>query len=96
MVQLGSGIHDASRYEDTPNLLPVVEPQGETLGAGTDHVESTHHPHPLREGSRCLELLRRQNDLEVDDGRRDVWTRRVKSDIVKCAVENVLEAGEVA
>ena len=96
MVQVGGGIHDASRYEDTPNLLPVVEPQGETLGAGTNHVQRTRQPDPLRQGSRCLELLRRLNDLGIDDRYRRVRAGRVKADFVKRAVEDVLEANEIA
>ena len=96
MVQVGSGIHDAPRNEDTPNLLPVVEPQGETLGAGTNHVERTHDPHPLREGSRRLELLRRRMTSGLMTAGGYVWTCRVESDILECAVEDVLEADEVA
>src|SRR5208337_835480 len=96
MVQVGGGIHDASRYEDTPNHLPVVEPQGETPGAGTNHVQRTRQPDPLRQGSRCLELLRRPNDPEIDDRYRRVRAGRVKADFVKRAVEDVLETNEIA
>jgi hypothetical protein len=47
MVEVGSGLYDVSRDEDAPNLLPVFESQGETLGAGTNQVECASDPNPL-------------------------------------------------
>ena len=36
--------------QNAPDLLPVVQAQGEALGAGADHVQGADDPDPLGSG----------------------------------------------
>ena len=80
----------------TPRTSCPSSAAGQNSGCWHEPYRASRHPHPLRERGRFPELLRRKKYCRVDDSHRCIGTSRVKSDISKRVVENVLESEDVA